>query len=296
MHVLFVKIKPQNDRLDQYVAAQLKNISRSKANKLVKEGNILVNGARMTPAYRVRKADKISIEIPPKSVVSLQAENIPLKIVFEDKDLVVVDKQPGLVVHPTVNHPSGTLVNAIISHLRDLPQDNFRPGIVHRLDKDTSGLMVIAKNPNSLEFLKKQFQAREVEKSYIALVGGSLAKEKGIIETSIERHPKFKQMFAVSKEGKPAKTEYKIFKRYKKYTLLTLRPLTGRTHQLRVHLSSIGHPIVGDKLYGGRMLLSRQFLHASQLSFAHPKKLKKLTFVSELPEQLSKILEKLDPL
>lgn len=295
MQVLVVKIKPQKDRLDQYISSSLKNLSRSKANKLVKEGNILVNGISLTPDYRVRKGDKISIEIPPERSISLKQENIPLKIVFEDKDFIVIDKQPGLVVHPTLDHPTGTVVNALISHLGKIEVNDFRPGIVHRLDKNTSGLLVVAKNNAVLENLKTQFKTRQVEKKYIALATGVLPKEKGIIEGSISRHPKFKQKFTVVAEGgKEAKTEYRVLRRFKKFTLLELKPMTGRTHQLRVHLANFGHPIAGDKLYGGRMILTRQFLHAAYLHFTHPTTGKRLTFVSVLPEDLDIVLQKLD--
>ena len=219
MQVLIVKVKPQKDRLDQYVSDSIKNLSRSKANKLIKEGNIRVNNVLLTPDYRVKKGDKVTVEIPPDKQVSLKAENIPLKIVFEDNDIIVVDKQPDLVVHPTLNHPTGTLVNALISHLGNFEDESFRPGIVHRLDKDTSGLIVIAKNQESLDSLKKQFKTRVVEKHYAALVVGSVPKEKGTIVGPIARHQKFKQKFVVSPEGKDATTEYTVVKRFPKYTV-----------------------------------------------------------------------------
>lgn len=294
MQTLLVKIKPQKDRLDQFVADSVKTLSRSKANKLIKEGFILVNKDEKTSDYRVRKGDKVTVEIPVEKEISLKPEKIPLNIVFEDKDIVVVDKQAGLVVHPTLDHPTGTLVNALISHLGEFAEDSVRPGIVHRLDKGTSGLLVVAKNQNSLDSLKKQFKERKVQKTYTALVSGVVAKEKGTITESIARHPKLKQKFTVSEEGKEAVTEYKVEKRFKKFTLLNLKPFTGRTHQLRVHLASIGHPIVGDKLYGGKMLLSRQFLHASKIEFAHPETKEKLTFTSDLPKELIETISKIE--
>ncbi len=294
MQVLVVKVKPQKDRLDQYASDSIKNLSRSKANKLIKEGSILVNKVALTPDYRVKKGDKVTVEIPLDTQVSLKAEDIPLKIVFEDQDIMVIDKQPDLVVHPTLDHPTGTLVNAVISHLGSFEDESFRPGIVHRLDKDTSGLIVVAKNQDSLDSLKKQFKSRVVEKHYMALVVGVVPKEKGTIVGSIDRHPKFKQKFVVSPDGKEATTEYRVVKRFPKYTLLELTPLTGRTHQLRVHLSFLGYPIVGDKLYKGKMLLGRQFLHASQLSFDHPRTGNKMNFNSLLPEDLQNLLDKLD--
>lgn len=294
MQVLKVSVKPQKDRLDQFVSDSIKSISRSQAKKLIKAGYILVNDHAIEPSYQVRKGDKVSVERPAPKEVSLKAENIDLKIIFEDEDLIVIDKPAFLVVHPTLDHPSGTVVNALIHHLHKLSTtDSLRPGIVHRLDKNTSGLLVIAKNEASLESLKKQFKDRSVSKEYLALVTGRIEKEWGTIEGPIIRHPKFKSKFTVGVGGKTASTEYKVVKRFEKYTLLLLKPLTGRTHQIRVHLASIGSPIVGDKLYGGKMLLNRQFLHASRLQITHPKTLKKLTFESPLPTDLTQLLDKL---
>lgn len=293
MQVLKVKVKPQKDRLDQFVSDSVKNLSRSAAKKLIKEGQILVNGQLSDPAYKVHKADTIKIELPPIKEVSLKAENIPLKILFEDESLLVVDKPAGLVTHPTLDHPSGTLVNAVLSHLGSLKTDNLRPGIVHRLDKNTSGVVVVAKNQIALDKLKRQFQNRLVSKTYVALVMGKLEKERGVINEKIDRHPKFRSKFTVSETGREALTEYKVIQRFDKLTLLELKPLTGRTHQLRVHLSSIGHPVVGDKLYGGKMLLPRQFLHAKCLEFTHPLTGSRLVFESELPADLQNFLTKI---
>ncbi len=294
MQVLNVKVKPQKDRLDQFVSDSIKTISRSQAKKLIKDGFISVNGQLIDPAYKVRKGDKVKIEVPATREVSLKAENIPLKIIFEDNDILIVDKPAGLVTHPTLDHPTGTLVNALLYHLKDLEVEDLRPGIVHRLDKNTSGVLIVAKTSDSLEKLKKQFKDKEVNKTYIALVSGRVEKEKGKIETKIDRHPKFRSKFAVSDEGKEASTNYKVLKRFDKFTLVELKPETGRTHQIRVHLSHFGHPIVGDKLYGGRMLINRQFLHAQTLELSHPKTGKVVTFYSELPKDLKDLLAKLE--
>ncbi len=295
MHVIKVKIKPQLDRLDQFVSSEIKELTRSKAKKLIKDGFILVNNSQVDPSYKIHKGDLLKVEIPATAKVSLVAQDIPLKIIFEDKDLLVVDKQPGLVVHPTLDHPSGTLVNALLAHLGEFSNDSsLRPGIVHRLDKDTSGLIVVAKNQEALDNLKSQFKSREVHKKYLALVQGKIAKETGEIVGKIERHPKFKSKFIVSEKGKEATTHYKVLERVgDKFTLVQLEPLTGRTHQLRVHLSHIGHTIIGDKLYGGRMLVSRQFLHASEITFSHPTSGKILHFESSLPTDLSTFLTKI---
>lgn len=294
MQVIKVRVKPQKDRLDQFVSDSIKPISRTQAKKLVKEGYILVNDQISNPAYKVRKGDRITVELPVREEISLQAEKIPLKIIYEDLDILVIDKPPFIVTHPTLDHPSGTIVNAVLNHLADIEESDLRPGIVHRLDKNTSGVLVIAKNKTALDKLKDQFKTKTVKKSYIALVDGRLDKEVGKIEEKIDRHPKFRSKFSVSKEGREAVTDYKVLKRYPKATLLQLQPQTGRTHQLRVHLSHIGHPIVGDKLYGGKMLLSRQFLHASSLELNHPKTGGRMTFKSALAKDLQTLLDKLD--
>lgn len=295
MHVLKVKIKPKLDRLDQFVSSEIKELTRSKAKKLIKDGFILVNNSQTEPSYKVAKGDAIKIEIPANPQISLVAERIPLKIVFEDRDLIVIDKQPGLVVHPTLDHPTGTLVNALLAHLGDfIAEKSLRPGIVHRLDKDTSGLIVVAKNQVSLDNLKKQFRDREVHKKYLALVQGALKKETGEIVGNIARHPKFKSKFVVDKTGKEAISQYRVIERFgDKFTLLELEPLTGRTHQLRVHLAHIGHPIIGDKLYEGRMLLTRQFLHAAEIILKHPITGEQVHLKSSLPDDLERFLRKL---
>ncbi len=291
MQVLKIKVKPQIDRLDQVVANLIKQLSRSQAKKLIDQGSITVNNHSVDPSYRVAKGDTIKVEIPLPKTVSLAAENIPLKIVYEDSVVIVIDKPAGLVVHPTLDHPSGTVVNALINHLgKQEESDSLRPGVVHRLDKDTSGLLVLGKTTAATDNLKKQFKDRLVSKNYLALVSGVVEKEKGVIEAPIARHPKFRSKFTVSADGRAAVTEYSVARRFKNATLVLLKPLTGRTHQLRVHLASFGHPIIGDKLYGGKMLLNRQFLHASYLSFSHPVRNVKLEFESSLPDDLEKYL------
>lgn len=293
MQVLKVTVKPQKDRLDQFVADLVKNLSRSAAKKLIKEGYILVDGQVSDPAYKVRKGDTIKVEIPAAKEVSLKPEKIPLTIIYEDQELLVVDKPPNLVTHPTLDHPSGTLVNAILNYLKDLKSDDLRPGVVHRLDKNTSGVVVVAKTQTALENLKKQFRDREVSKTYISLVTGRVEKEVGVIKEKIDRHPKFRSKFTASEGGREATTEYKVLERFDKFTVLELKPLTGRTHQIRVHLSHIGHPVVGDKLYGGKMLLGRQFLHAAKLELTHPTSGKRMRFESALPSDLENFLKKL---
>lgn len=294
MQILKIEVKPRIDRLDQFAALSNKNLSRSKAKRLIEDGFIQVNNHKVENAYRVKKGDVVRIEIPASQEVPLKAEDIPLKIVYEDRDVLVIDKQAGLVVHPTLDHPTGTVVNAVLNHLGKFDEEDLRPGVVHRLDKNTSGLLVIAKNQEALESLKEQFAGREVEKTYLALVQGRVEKEIGSISSKIDRHPKFRSKFTVSETGKEAQTDYKVVERFSSnLTLLRLHPLTGRTHQLRVHLSSIGHAIIGDKLYGGKMLLNRQFLHAEKLVFNHPKTGKRISFETNLPEDLNSFLTKL---
>lgn len=295
MRQINVKVKPRKNRLDQFVAQEVKTLSRSKTKKLIDEGYIVVNNHQVDPSYKVLKGDKIKIEIPVSQSVNLQSEKIPLEILFEDENLLVINKQPGIVVHPTLDHPSGTVVNGILNHLEsELKNDKLRPGIVHRLDKDTSGVLVVAKNEKTLENLKKQFKTRTVKKTYIALVHREVEKQTGLINNPIGRHPKFKSKFNVDSNGKEAQTKYFVLKRFPKFTLLELQPQTGRTHQLRVHLSHLGHPIVGDKLYGGKMLLPRQFLHASKLELLDPKNKKTLNFEAKMPKDLLTFLDKIE--
>ena len=296
MQILKIRIKPQVSRLDSFVATKIKALTRSKAKKLINQGFITVNSSQTDPSYNLKKGDSIRVEVPLEKEVSLRPEKIPLDIVYEDDSLLVINKQASLVVHPTLDHPGGTLVNALLSYLGSNLAKNgsLRPGVVHRLDKDTSGLLVVAKSSRALEKLKEQFQGRRVHKTYIALVHGQVTKETGTISGAIERHPRFKTKFVVAESGKSAVTDYKVLERFgDRFTLLELYPQTGRTHQLRVHLAHIGHPIVGDKLYGGKMLLGRQFLHSKELTFTHPKTNETVTFTSELPDDLKQFLRKL---
>lgn len=289
-----IKVKPQEDRLDKYLLTQLKNTSRNQINKLINDGSILVNSHPVDPDYHLRKDDKIDVNFPPPQLADIKPENIPLKFVYEDSAVVVIDKPAGLVVHPTSSHNSGTLVNGLLYHFKDLPEkDSLRPGIVHRLDKDTSGLLVVAKSEYSFEKLKEAFQNHEIQKSYFALVSGHLEHKEGTIRSKIDRHPKNPMKFTVSNDGKEAETFYKVAREFKDFSLLDLQPKTGRTHQLRVHLEAIGHPIAGDKLYGGKMILNRQFLHAYRLRFKSPTDGKELDFNSDLPPDLQAVLEKL---
>ena len=296
MRQIKINIKPKVSRLDKYLSTTSKLLTRSQAKKLIKSGHIHVNEQVVDPSYELKKGDSIKIEIPAPKPTEILPEDIPLNVIFEDSDLLVVDKEAGMVVHPTMDYPTGTLVNALLYHLRNkkLPEgsESLRPGIVHRLDKDTSGLLVIAKNQETLEKLKKQFKERRVEKKYLALVAGKLEPKSGKINKPIGRHPKNRKKFTAVATGKESETYYRVEEYLgDKFSLVEVEPKTGRTHQIRVHLSSIGHPIVGDTLYGGKAA-PRMFLHAASLEFVHPQEKKKLTFESNLPAKLQEMLAK----
>lgn len=295
MRLIKITIKPKECRLDKFLAKTAKNLTRSQAKKLIKEGNIVVNAHIVEPDYEVKKGDLVRLEIPQPKPAQVKAEDIALNIVYEDDSLLVIDKESGMVVHPTVDHPNGTVVNALLFHLKRRTKglgESLRPGIVHRLDKGTSGLLVIAKSGKALESLKAQFKKRDVTKKYLALASKKIEPLFGRIEKPIARHPKNRKKFTVSDAGREAVTDYFSIEQIGPYTLLELEPKTGRTHQIRVHLSSIGCPIVGDRLYGGKAA-PRLFLHASYLEFTHPKTKKRVSFRSGLPVDLEGILNKI---
>ena len=281
-------------RLDKYVCQKYPELSRTQVQKLIAGGYITVNDHVAKARLRLNKGDRLRVTIPPAAPSRLVPEAIPLDIIYEDDDLLVIDKPAGLTVHPAPGHPAHTLVNAILSrfpHLADI-SDSLRPGIVHRLDKDTSGVMLVAKNNMAQADLVDQFKARLVVKAYLALVKGCLTPEKGVIEAPIGRDPSNRKRMAVVAEGREARTEYQVIKYIGDYTLLEVRPETGRTHQIRVHLSAIGYPVVGDKVYGVKSAyLSRQFMHACRLGFKLPSTGKYVEFESELPPDLAQALE-----
>jgi 23S rRNA pseudouridine1911/1915/1917 synthase len=281
-------------RLDRYVCQRLPELSRSRVQKLIADGHITVNGRPAKPGLRLNTGDSIEVTVPPIPPSHLEPEAMPLNILYEDDDLIVVDKPAGLTVHPAPGHPGHTLVNALLSHLPHLADsgDALRPGIVHRLDKDTSGVMLVAKNSQAQADLSAQFKSHTVSKSYIVLVRGHLTPENGIIEADIGRDPSHRQRMAVVSKGREARTEYQVIRYIRDYTLLEVRPRTGRTHQIRVHLAAIGFPVVGDKIYGVKSpFLGRQFLHASRLGFRLPATGEYVEFKSELPEDLKQALE-----
>ena len=283
-------------RLDKYVTEHCPELSRTRTQRLINDGYIKVNGRVAKAGLKLNISDKLTINIPPATPTTLTPEAIPLNILYEDNDLLVIDKPAGLTVHPAPGHPAHTLVNAILSHLSSLPDtgDWQRPGIVHRLDKDTSGVMLVAKNSAAHSNLTDQFKARSIVKVYQVLVKGHLTPVDGIIEAPVGRHPYHRERMAVVAEsrGREARTQYHVVDYIDDFTLLEVRPETGRTHQIRVHLSAIGYPVVGDRIYGVKSPhLSRQFVHASLLGFKLPSTGKYVEFTSPLPPGLAQVLK-----
>jgi len=281
-------------RLDKYVGEEYPELSRTHAQKLIAGGYITVNDHVAKAGLKLSVGDRIKIVLPPPAPTPLSPEAIPLDIIYEDDDLLVVDKPAGLTVHPAPGHPSHTLINAILSyfpHLADIG-DSLRPGVVHRLDKDTSGVMLVAKNSVAQASLSEQFKTHSVVKAYLVLVKGHLTPANGIIEADIGRDPRNRKRMAVVTRGREARTEYQVVKYIGDYTLLEVRPETGRTHQIRVHLAAIGYPVVGDPVYGVKSPhLSRQFMHASRLGFKLPSSGEYVEFTSQLPPDLEQAMK-----
>ncbi|MBQ9013641.1 MAG: RluA family pseudouridine synthase [Bacilli bacterium] len=282
-------------RIDSYLSSVIDS-SRSKIGKMIKEGNVLLNGKRCKSSDSVIIGDKISYEIVDEKI-NVEGEDIPLDIVYEDDDVIVVNKQNGMVVHPAVGNKSGTLVNALINHSKNLSNVNgsFRPGIVHRIDAYTTGLIMVAKNDQAHEFLAKQLQEKTTTRKYIALVWGVIPNDTGLIDAPIMRDKSDRKKMAVGNiNSKDAITHFKVLERFKNATLIELQLETGRTHQIRVHMNYINHPVVNDPVYGRRKLIdnSGQCLHAKTLGFIHPRTHKYMEFDSSLPECFTNILDK----
>ncbi|MFH1858456.1 MAG: RluA family pseudouridine synthase [Candidatus Omnitrophota bacterium] len=283
-------------RLDRYLMEHLpKAISRSQLHRIFDEGKVCVDGKCVKPHHRILDGQTVELEYAPSQTTALLPEAIPLKIVFEDPHLLVIDKPAGMVVHPAAGNWTGTLVNALLHHARELSGVNgpLRPGIVHRLDKDTSGLLVCAKNDAVHKELAEQFEARTVGRTYVALVKGIVQFDEGVIDLPLGRSRRDRKKFAVRPmDGKKAVTYYEVLKRLKDFTVLRLKLGTGRTHQIRVHMASLGHPVVGDRTYGSVQGFSRQALHAETLSFLHPVTQKMCEFKSPIPEEMRRLIEK----
>lgn len=287
--------------MDVFLSENIKELTRSQIQKAVEEGDVTVNGSSSRSSYRLKEGDKVIIrtEVPEKEIV-LVPENIPLKIMYQDDSVIVIDKPAGLVVHPGLGNKDHTLSNALIYHFPGIKKVGLydRPGIVHRLDKETSGIMVVAANNEAYLELCRQFRAREINKTYIGLVWGGFLQESGKFVWPIGRHSKYgERMSIMTRKARSAETRFKVIKRFRDYSLLKIYPITGRTHQIRVHLAASGHPIVGDKSYGRKKVKTdcpRLFLHAYRLVFFHPSKKIKMEFASQLPEDLENFLALLE--
>lgn len=284
-------------RLDKFLAEVYPDLSRSLVQKLIEDGQVSVDGQVMKPSSRVVAGQVVEVRVPAPQPVGIEPESIPLQVVYDDPDLVVVDKPAGLVVHPAAGHARGTLVNALIARYPDLAiGTSLRPGIVHRLDKDTSGLMVVAKNDVAQASLSDQIKDRLVLKEYISLVHGPLEAPRGTIDAPIGRDPRNRKRMAIVAGGRPARTHFALKERFADYDLVEVRLETGRTHQIRVHFASIGHPVAGDRVYGRpdrELGLDRQFLHANRLGFRLPRTDEYVEFTSPLPADLQRVLEHL---
>jgi 23S rRNA pseudouridine1911/1915/1917 synthase len=304
----------EKERLDTFLTREIKSVSRSRIQRLIQDGFITVSGGKQKSNYLIRPSDKIAVLLPKSHPHEILPEDIPLEIIFEDEFILIINKKAGMVVHPAYGHRTGTMVHALLGYCSHLSKVNepYRPGIVHRLDKDTSGLLVVAKTDHVHHELAKQFQKKTIIREYQALVWGKFQKNKGVIETYLSRSLKDRRKIIVAAQGKFAITHYNILERYRFITFLNLRLETGRTHQIRVHLSYHGHPVFGDQTYGGRTrqlndlnradatyaiellsLISRQALHAKTIGFIHPVTRENLLFESELPQDISQVLSRL---
>ena len=296
-----VKKEDENKRIDAYLSNQSRDFSRTAIQRFIEEKKILVNGEKIKSSYKVQENDKITMEEEQAQDISLKAQDIPIEIIYEDKDIIVVNKPKGLVVHPANGNPDGTLVNALMAICKDSLSGiggKIRPGIVHRLDKDTSGILVVAKNDKAHINMSEQIKNHEVEKTYIALVRGIVKEETATIKMPIGRSVSNRKKMAVVKTGKEATTHFSVIERFPKYncTLLEIKIETGRTHQIRVHLSQIGYPIIGDNIYSNgknQWNIEGQCLHAKKLKFKHPITNKEMILEAELPEYFKEIIEEL---
>jgi 23S rRNA pseudouridine1911/1915/1917 synthase len=287
-----------DERLDQVLATRFPSLSRAQAQRLIKTAEAIVNERPSKPSYRVQTGDEISVRLPAETPEEVLPEDIALDVIYEDDVLLAVSKPAGMVVHPALGHPSGTLVNAVLAHCPQVAEVGGpdRAGIVHRLDKDTSGLILVAKDDETRAALQRQFKRRQVAKTYLALVEDHMQPREGVIDAPIGRDKRQRKKMAVVRSGRPARTMYRAVEYLPGYTLLEVRPHTGRTHQIRVHLSWMGYPIVGDAVYGyrrQRLLTNRHFLHATQLRIAHPVTGEDVELEAPLPLELADILKRL---
>ena len=288
-----------NERLDVFLSEKVRRLTRSQIQRIIEKKGVKVNGIFRKPSYRLKSGEKVEIEFEIKGPEEVEAEEIPINLIYSDEDVLIIDKASGMVVHPGAGNRKHTLVNALLYHFPEIkeigPKD--RPGIVHRLDKETSGVMVVARTLEAYWQLQRQFKSREVEKRYLGLVWGRLPNKEGKISLPIGRHIKHGERISVkTKKPREAETHFSVVEEYENFSQVEIRPITGRTHQIRVHLAATGHPLAGDSRYGRRKAktsLQRLFLHASFLSFIHPATEKRVEFFSPLPQDLKNFLEKL---
>ncbi|BCJ86045.1 RluA family pseudouridine synthase [Effusibacillus dendaii] len=286
------------ERIDRYLAERAADLSRSQIQNLIENGSVRVHNKQVKSNYKLRPGDRIEVTLPEPEATEVEPENIPLDIVFEDSDVIVVNKPRGMVVHPAAGHMRGTLVNALLYHCKDLSGINgvLRPGIVHRIDKDTSGLIMAAKNDRAHQSLAAQLKAHSVTRKYIAIVHGVVSHDVGTIDAPIGRHPVHRLKMAVVRNGgRHAVTHFAVMERFKEYTLLECKLETGRTHQIRVHMEFINHPLAGDPVYGPKRTLDidGQALHAKILGFNHPQSGEYMEFDSEIPDDMARLIEQL---
>jgi len=300
MEVINLKSDTVNERIDAWIASKLERFSRTYVQKLLSEQRITVNGRHVKSNYRLKTNDEVVINVPEPEKLEVKPEKINIEILYEDEDILVVNKPKGMVVHPAFGNYSGTLVNAVMEYCGDRLSDIngvIRPGIVHRIDKDTSGVLVIAKNNAAHEFLSAKLKKHDINRIYVAVVEGVIKEDRGKIDAPIGRHPVERKKMAVNtKNGRRAVTHFRVLERFKNHTYVELKLETGRTHQIRVHMSFIGHPVVGDMVYGRkkqRFNIEGQALHARLLGFEHPATGKYVEFEAEPPEYFKELLEEL---
>lgn len=293
-----INLDEKGMRIDKFLSGKILDRSRSHIQNLIDNDAVLVNGKNIKSNYKLRENDVITMNMPEPEELKVEPENIEIDIVYEDEDIIVVNKKQGMVVHPAPGNYNGTLVNALLYHCKDLSGINgvIRPGIVHRIDKDTSGIIVVAKNDLAHSKLTEQFKVHSIKREYYALTEGVFKNDSGLVDQPLARHPQDRIKMAIVKDGRRAVTHYEVLERYKSNTLVKCSLETGRTHQIRVHMAYLGHPLVGDPVYGykkQKFKLEGQMLHAKTLGFVHPTKNEYVEFNSELPDYFLEVLSKL---